>query len=172
MHDPNTQAFKIGQFIEIWHVDPCIGGDDDSAGWSTPKLTAEDKKKIDEVVKWNTDKKLWEKSNFEAIAWTWGRCVYAKYGVNRPLDLAELEYCLNLASNPIDNLDHVITSVRGGAGHYLPEFLVGCVYKAMLRHHRKWWQHPKWNVSRWRVEFFWPFKFSFGRSIGDVDCDW
>lgn len=43
MHDPMTLAFDIRvrkhQLVEIWHVDPEKGGDDNSCGWTFPHLT-------------------------------------------------------------------------------------------------------------------------------------
>lgn len=170
MHDPNTLAFRIGQWLEVWHVDPCIGGDDDSAGWSSPKLSDADRENVEEITTHGTDKRLFAKSNLEVIMWIWGRCVYWKYKINRPLTLAEIEYCTNLATNTVDNLDYPLERVRSN-----PESARGvvlCVYRAMLRHHRKWWQHPRWNVSRWRVELKWPAHFAIGRSSGEVETDW
>ena len=56
MHDPMTVAFEIrypgkrngyrDSFITIWHKDPERNGDEDSCGWTWPKLTDADRQII------------------------------------------------------------------------------------------------------------------------------
>lgn len=174
MHDPNTLAFRIGQWLEIWHVDPCVGGDDDSAGWSSPKLNEKDDVNVIEITRWSTDKNLWQKSGFEIIAWIWGRCNFYIEGKNRPLNVAEIEYCLNLSTNTVDNLDWVIGNAKTHEDGAKSLRVVHCIYRAVKRHKRKWWQHPKWNIARWRVELHWPKRhlLSLGRKSGEIETDW
>lgn len=56
MHDPMTVAFELrypwkrgkfpDPFITIWHVDPEVGGDDDSCDWWGGRLTSAESAKI------------------------------------------------------------------------------------------------------------------------------
>jgi len=43
MHDSSTLAFEICvsklRLVEIWHIDPCVNGDEDSCGWFFPRLS-------------------------------------------------------------------------------------------------------------------------------------
>jgi hypothetical protein len=170
MHDPNTLAFRPFFWLEIWHVDPCIGGNDDSAGWSTPNMTDKDRASVEQVVKWSTDKTLKNKSSFEIIAWLWGRCLHQREGRNRDLLLGEISYCIKLAANTVDNLDWPIGEARDSDKW---QRLVVCVYRAVMRHHRKWWQHPKWNLTRWQVNIYIPYwghrrlRMVIGRASGE-----
>lgn len=64
MHDPETLAFvvKVGRWrlAEVWHVDPEIGGDEDSCGWTFPKLTEYEMELADSLIYDQYDNlKLW-----------------------------------------------------------------------------------------------------------------
>lgn len=66
---------------------------------------------------------------------------------------------LHFAENPIDSLKN---DIRG-------TFRIGCdepwrrdealnsyasiIYGWLLRKNRKWWQHPKWHIHHWRIQF-------------------
>ena len=70
MHDPMTVAFEIrypwykhrpgykhwpdgyrSSFITIWHVDPEVGGDEDSCGWFCPPMTESDRGHVARLAK-------------------------------------------------------------------------------------------------------------------------
>lgn len=49
MHDPKTLIFSNSVF-QLWHVDPCHKGDDDSCGYLTPRLTSDELKFADGLI--------------------------------------------------------------------------------------------------------------------------
>ncbi len=174
MHDPNTLAFSVGGFLEIWHIDPCTGGDDDSAGWFSPRIKADDLKNIEALIKGDLESNLTDKSNLEIILWIWKRVKWRKWHKTSVLNASEISYAIELAANTVDNLDGPIKSARKIDARNPErqwEWLVGCIYKAVLRHHRKWWQHPRWQFWRWQIKITKPFRLKFGRRFGDAYFD-
>jgi hypothetical protein len=66
---------------------------------------------------------------------------------------------LHFAENPTDSLkDEVLGTFRYGTGeswkreeslnHY-----ASIIYAWILRSTRKWWQHPKWHIHHWIIQF-------------------
>jgi hypothetical protein len=176
MHDPNTLAFrfKIPFEVEIWHVDPCKNGDDDSAGWSQPKLSNRQRENALAVSHgWKTWMPIpsydfaW--SGVELIWSVWGDVKYREHK-SRAISSEEMAVIWNLAANPVDNLRaSAIKAMHGNDDHI--EHFVRLIYRCFLAHHRPWYRHPRWNFTRWRVEIR-ALGIKFGRKAGDVEMDW
>ena len=168
MHDPMTLAFRMRLFGyeigHIWHRDPERDGSDDSCGWSRPKLNKEQSAKIKKRAKSEFD--YWLKprnkqamlggqplSVFEVLYWVWACCAFEldKRGFHDGgLTIRELNEIALLSSNPHDNIRSCV--IEGVSEYnYETERLFILVARAYLRHHRKWWQHPRWHLHHWKI---------------------
>lgn len=164
-------------FITIWHVDPEDHSvrqgrrDDDSCGWFTPPTTPEERDRIRKLgeSEWSSifgrraamaEGKSYAYVAFaptthDAIYWAWRRIKYENrkgwnFGDRRvALSRAEEQAIYSLASNPVDNLQTTVAHVKDAesCGSF---FLT--VYNAFQRHHRPWWQHPRWHVQHWKFQ--------------------
>lgn len=168
--------------ITIWHVDPEIGGSDDSCGWFSPPA---DKDMKEKVLKMARDQYrsifarkvaivegkdyayiCYNQDTYGMIYWSW-RALKAmgkkgwQYG--KPLSPMELDEIYNLATNPVDNFQHhKCNSVE----EFEQTFLL--IWRAFRRFHRKWYQHPRWHIRHWRVQFL-PFR-NLKRRYWDKCC--
>lgn len=81
---------------------------------------------------------------------------------------------LHFAENPVDSLkDEVIGTFRHGTGekwkredslnHY-----ANIIYGWILRRTRKWYQHPRWHIHHWKIQFH-PWQ-QFKRRYWDKCC--
>lgn len=181
MHDPKTVAFEIylgskqkknghykSPLITIWHCDPETDGSDDSCGWSFPKISKDENDFLDKVAKdqygqmFPKTVALIEKKSYAYICynqdaygviyWIWRHFnkkfnkVLWQYG--KFLSNEELQYVYQLATNPVDNFQH--NSIAN-----VEEFrqFIYLVYRAWKRFHRKWYQHPRWHIHHWSIQF-------------------
>jgi len=166
MHDPLTVAFeihcfwlpptKIGfrrDFITIWHHDPEINGDDDSCGWSYPRISRDRIKQIEGLAEEEYDFAIGElgyrMSPFELIYWAWQTLGW-RYHKQETLSHKELVRIIDLASNPVDNLRYLCEGALTDAGEF--ERLLLCVYRSYLKLHRPWWKHPRFHVHHWKIQ--------------------
>jgi hypothetical protein len=66
---------------------------------------------------------------------------------------------LYFAENPVDSLkDKVLGVFRDGTGEGWKReealnYYAETIYSYILRKNRKWWQHPKWHVHHWSIQF-------------------
>lgn len=177
MYDPMTVAFEIKSpfkdkhgfrpsIVTIWHVDPEIRGDDDSCGFSRPKITKEDKAYIKKVaadqyhdfyarreaIREGKDYAYicYNQDTFGAIYWLWRHFARGKqrWQYGRHLPNAEFQYVYQLATNPVDNFQ----SYKNNNLKEFEEF-VWLVYRAFKSYHRPWWKHPKWHIHHWKIQF-------------------
>lgn len=177
MHDPMTVAHQIkypwktkpSQFfpqgyretlITIWHCDPEIGGSDDSCGFSYARLSEKDCEWANKIAE--RDFEQWFSEDFKSINLYFAgpfEVIIAAYrearrylGVSyhKPLSHREISRCMNLASNPLDN----IRSSSNAAKTDLDEFarLLRCVLRIIRTDSRWWFQHPKWHVWHWQIK--------------------
>jgi hypothetical protein len=195
MHDPMTVAFDIkrpwpqwiparhesqrklyGRFywptwVTIWHVDPEIGGSDDSCGWSFPKPPKS----------FTSDVQFWAGCE-ERDPW-----LLRDHAKRTPLSIvdaeAKLRYVFRLVAdrlrvrvseewialqasrllhNPVDNIRSSLCFVPGYHSNF-PESDIegradaaaGIYYTAarvLLRHARPWYRHPRWHVWHWKIQ--------------------
>lgn len=169
----NKRGHKI-PFITIWHVDPesnTLGtSDDDSCGWFTPPYTQEE---YDEMVKWSkeqygnifsrTEAIREKRSYFDichdqdcygAIYWSWRsirhkRNPKAKWQYDIGPSARELEIIYNLATNPVDNLQHTVRNIKDQES--FTEFFK-IVWNAYRRYERPWYRHPRWHINHWQIQ--------------------
>lgn len=176
MHDPNTLAFhfRMPFGIEIWHVDPCIGGDDDSAGWIHPKLNDLHRERALAIAHgWKFHMPVpsydFNWSGVELIWSVWGDIKWQETK-SHSITTDEMAAIWRLAANPVDNLRHgAKLAMTGGDDHV--EHFVRTVYRNYLAFHRPWYRHPKWNFMRWRIHIR-ALGIVFGRAAGEVEMDW
>lgn len=179
MHDPMTVAHEIkwpiknkrgyrNPIFTIWHVDPEKDGTDDSCGWSRPKLTDAERayiKKVasdqfsqlyarKEAIREGKDyaNVCYNQDIYGTIYWLWRhfskgkiRWQYGKHLSNR-----ELQYVFQLATNPVDNF-------QGYKNNTLKEFedFTLLVYRAYKAFKRPWYQHPRWHIHHWSIQWHW-----------------
>jgi hypothetical protein len=170
MHDPNTVAFEIRypwlkygkagkndfertyreSFITIWHVDPEVRGDDDSEGWSFPKVPTE-AKWVKELVHdfeflMREDKtELARQARIEGWAsWfvLWLHRASFRHR-DKPLSARHVNRALYSQSFP------------GNRDHHIPEeaeraaYMIARVYLQVIRPR---YRHPRWHVWHWRLQ--------------------
>lgn len=176
MYDPNILAFRfrIPFEVEIWHVDPCIGGNSDSAGWVIPHLSelqhdrslavAEEWKRVFPMKSFD-----FEWSAIELLTGVWFDIKWQEHR-SRTISRGEKALLMRFATNPVDNLRHNACEAMLNGGDRI-ERLVRLLYRHFLNHHRPWYRHPRWNFRRWRVEIR-SLGIAFGRKSGDVEMEW
>lgn len=160
-------------FITIWHNDPekrTLGTrSDDSCGWFSPPYTeaekvvveklardqysnifarqvAQDKNKSYAYVCYNQDA-------YGAVYWSW-RALRAmnktgwQYG--KILSAEELNEIYCLATSPVDNVQSTVKSIRNEQ-QFVDLFFT--VWRVFRRFNRKWYQHPRWHIKHWSIQF-------------------
>lgn len=178
MHDNQTLAHTITlsrkdkyghrePFITIWHCDPETDGTDDSCGWF-PRARHGDQKileKIKSEFDFNLKHHYWFDENGVQIFSTIGTMLLmyrtALYVVNDG-DRSKTEkfmtkHLYNImidAENPHDCIGDSITN-RWAAKTQEEQLgsLPSIIYGDILRKSRKWYQHPKWHVHHWKIQF-------------------
>jgi hypothetical protein len=162
--------------VTIWHVDPedrrgmCVRRGDDTCGWFTPPYSPEAKTRIEKLGKqqYSTifERQVREREGatyaricfvptpYDAVYWSW-RSIKHEFRRTGPwqydanLSRGEMEAIYRLSANPVDNVRSTIDGVVDEES-FISFFTI--VYHAYLRHHRPWWQHPRWHVWHWRLQ--------------------
>lgn len=181
MHDPKTVAFEIylgpkknksgryrKPFVTIWHNDPEIDGTDDSCRWAFPKVTKEEKEWLQNVAEDQYGQIFartvalienksyayicYNQDTYGVIYWMWrhfNRTINkAVWQYGKPLSNKELQYVYQLATDPVDNFQNQpITNVKE-----FEEFIY-LVYRCWKKYKRKWYQHPRWHMHHWSIQF-------------------
>jgi|CXWL01.1.fsa_nt_gi hypothetical protein len=177
MHDPSTVAFDIKNpfsrkeypdtLITIWHCDPEKDGTDDSCGWFM-RARHGDKNmliEIQEEFDFNLKNNYWFDKEGKQIFSTIGtlvqmykHAIWIYFKRNRSkCDRFMRKHLIDIigfAENPIDCIGDTITN-KWGAETSSERFsgLAGIVYADILRKERKWYQHPKWHIWHWQIQF-------------------
>lgn len=161
------------------------GRSDDSCGWHTPHLKRGERDEWNKKAEWQY-KELFAKQVataagesyarvcynapdcYTAVYWLWRHFKHEhlkdrwwyrqpwQYG-NAP-DAGELEAIMNLATNPVDNLQftfvHDAPHPPGSRNSERDCFLsfYNSVFRAYRRHHRPWYRHPRWHFWHWRFQ--------------------
>lgn len=186
MHDPETVAFDIrwpfggtrlkGGFVSrphfatIWHVDPQIGGSDDSCGWAYPRMSKKQRERVDNLAWWEarepwfrahrgkelTDPMLLETLCRAALLRT-AQAMQIPLSWERACELA-----VRLVHNPSDNLRGSFallpgwhTNSQDDTEYWREECARGLFYAlaaTLLRDRRRWWQHPRWHLQHWKIQ--------------------
>lgn len=155
---------------------------DDSCGWHTPPMRADEIEKWKKIAA-DQYRQLFAKDVAErdgesyarvcyrvpdcytAVYWCWRAIKHEhrrnswwyrqpwQYG-NRP-SASELEVIMNLATNPVDNLQwsFVWDAPHEKRDREHDDFwcFFRCVLNAYRRHHRPWYRHPRWHVHHWHI---------------------
>lgn len=158
MHDTSTliRTIRIPYFnahlLDIWHVDPETDGSDDSCGWFSPKSTKIEREKIQSIARSDysfvSSKPM---TDFGMVFYAWTTLAVLMHGRKirkKGLPYSELNEIVWLANNPFDGFVG-ISSRKMDEGE-LAGFLSN-IYRCYLRHHRKWWQHPRWHIHHWKI---------------------
>src|SRR6266403_407981 len=199
MHDPMTQAFEIKYpwrkygrhgrnefernyreaFITIWHVDPESDGSDDSCGWSRPRLSKDQQRRIKSLAgdearePWFQQylgKRIESPTEAETLIrqafFLIGR-VFSKQHIceppMKPITFAEAsEWACDMLCSPIDNLRSSLSFLPGYHSNsdedrerdreYIAERFLGCIASYALRERRPWYKHPRWHLWHWKVQ--------------------
>lgn len=184
MHDPKTVAFDIylgskrkkngnykSPFITIWHNDPETDGTDDSCGWfirerhCNKEVLEKIKKEFDFNLKYN----YWFTKEGKPIFSTIGTVMmmykaatWIHFNYNRKkMDKFFRKYTsdiIHFAENPVDCIgDTIINKWNSENNIENIRNLAGIIYSDILRKERKWYQHPKWHIHHWSIQFH-PFQ--------------
>lgn len=187
MHDPMTLAFTVpypwvhsrqpdgrayrAPFITVWHRDPERGGSDDSCGWSFPRLTKEQRRRL---CDWAFDEgrnpyflrepsKAWTGSRTEAetlyraLVLLTARCL----GLRMTFGEASLYAAQRVHNGGVEDASGALCWLPGYHcnGEDSPEKrrehlagIMGGIARDLLRMRRPWWRHPRWHVHHWRLQ--------------------
>lgn len=181
MHDPQTQAFDIKapwkrngyrpSLLVIWHVDPEKGGSDDSCGWSYPRLTKDQRRRIRDFA-WGEGRdpyflreagKEWTGSRAEAEVLYRGLVLLTAraIGIRMTFEQAALYAATHVhnggCEDPARNFCWLPGYHCNGPDSpekrqdYLAGVMAG-IARSILAERRRWWQHPRWHVHHWKLQ--------------------
>lgn len=158
-------------FITIWHVDPEIKGDDDSCGWFI-RSSHIDQTILEKVSKeFAFEYKYWFNEagypRFSTIGLTIEMYTKAAWIIfmlqnngnadrkrHRQFMKKNLYDIIHFAENPTDSLHPSITMKFGVQK---PEERINIFSRIITtdiyRRQRKWWQHPRWHIHHWKIQF-------------------
>jgi hypothetical protein len=183
MHDPMTVAFEIKNpfskakypdtLITIWHVDPEKDGTDDSCGWfiRSRHLDPTLMEKVRKEFAFNFKHNYWFNDagypKFSVIAITLEMYSHAAWIIfmhqnNENPDRKRhskfmkkhLYDILHFAENPTDSLHSSITMHYGvESQEERIRHFASIVTADIFRKERKWWQHPRWHIHHWKIQF-------------------
>ena len=163
-------------FITIWHKDPEVDGTDDSCGWfirprhANREVLSEIKKEFD----YNFKNNYWfDKVGLQVFStpgtmmqmYLHAAWIHFKHN-RRKTDAFMRKYCADIimfAENPHDcggdsiTGKHFISTCTPLTSPHRFEEMAGMIYSDILRKERRWYQHPKWHIHHWRIQFH-PFQ--------------
>lgn len=158
--------------ITIWHNDPEKDGTDDSCGWFIRPRHSNQKvlEKIQKEFAFNYKHNYWFDKEGKQIFSTIGTLMlmyecaaWIHFKRNKKKkDAFMRKYCANIihfAENPVDCGGDNITAkfYLSTNSNLLSEDrfngMAGMVYTDILRKERKWYQHPKWHIHHWSIQF-------------------
>lgn len=194
MHDPMTVAFEIKSpfknkygerktLITIWHVDPCNDGTDDSCGWFMRSRHG-DQKKINEIKKefefyfkhnyWfdKEGKQIFSTIGTMTLMYSTATWIYFERNRKKQKQFMEkhLYDIIQFAENPIDCGGDSITNKWNETTEDRFGHMAGMVFSDICRKSRRWYQHPKWHINHWKIQFRF-IKFKKRKSLGSNSID-
>jgi hypothetical protein len=192
MHDPMTQAFEIKQFwqkksewgykppfITVWHVDPEKDGTDDSCGWSRPKLSKNQRERIESIagdearepwylayygkkIESPTEAETLLRQAFLIVGRIFSRQHLCKPAIKEVTFSEASAWACDLLCSPIDNLRGSLCFLPGYHSNsdkdteydrkYSAERFFYCVAGYVLRERRPWYRHPRWHIWHWQIQ--------------------
>lgn len=187
MHDPMTVAFEIHNpflpryswgkrwsnrpsLVTIWHVDPERDGSDDSCGWSAPRLTNEQRKKLESLAFFEA-REPWalackEKGGPDPVtceSLVFGLVELVSRALRIRMTVDEMRrVATQLVHNPGDNIRSSLSHIPGYSTNFdqdLPSEreraatgLYCCIARNIMRSRRPWYRHPRWHVWHWKIQ--------------------
>lgn len=170
MHDPMTLIADL-RIVQLWHKDPCRDGTDDSCGWSFPKLTEAQRKRIRDFA-WDEGRNpyfLRENNKtftgtrheaeclFRALVLLSARAIkldlnYDQISLftirhvhNGGVEDAARQLCFQPGyhtNNPTDNAED--------RQQRLASIMQG-IARELLAERRPWYRKPRWHFWHWRI---------------------
>lgn len=196
MHDPMTVAFEIKYpwrdkpskfwpkgyrhtFITIWHVDPELDGTDDSCGWSRPRLSKDQKARI-ESISGDEAREPWYQRHYgktidspteaetlirQAFLLV-GRVFSKQHICEPPIKPVTFEeaaaWAADMLCSPVDNLRGSLSFIPGYHSNsekdqerdrqYTASRFFYCIASYILKKRRRWYQHPRWHIWHWKLQ--------------------
>lgn len=158
--------------ITIWHNDPETDGTDDSCGWFI-RPRHSDKKVLEEIKKefdFNFKHNYWFDKDGKQIFSTIGTlmlmykaALWIHFKLNRKKVDAFMRRhthtIINFAENPTncggDDITgkHFLSTNTSLLSEHRFSHFAGMVYTDILRKERKWYQHPRWHIHHWSIQF-------------------
>jgi hypothetical protein len=185
MHDPRTLAFSIKSpfksksgyqpsLIDIWHVDPDKGYDDDSCGWFIRERHM-NKKNLEFIRRdfeysykeWYYESNGLGRFSPHAIAiMMYNRAVWELADGNtdfksktREVFMRKYLYdILYFSENSTDSICRTLTSATKGE----VVDLAGIIAADVARKLRPWYKHPRWHIHHWEIRFNFYYDFYRG----------
>lgn len=180
MHDPMTVAFEIPNIfvrktklgyrpsiITIWHIDPETDGSDDSCGWF--KRAHHGDQNIREAIRkdfaFNFKNDYWFNAGgypiysvvstvlnmYNTAAWVYFDRDRKKVDRFMKKNLLNI---LHFAENPTDSLHSSITMKYGVEKmEYRCNHFADIIFADIMRKEEKWYQHARWHIHHWRIQF-------------------
>lgn len=163
--------------LTIWHKDPCKDGTDDSCGWfiRSRHVDPEIIKKVRSEFEFNFKHNYWFNEGgyplfsvgglvlemFSKAAWV----IFMHQNNGKPNRKRHRAFMnkhlydiLHFAENPTDSLHPNITMKYGVQKQEdrISDF-VSIITAYILRKEVKWYQHPRWHIHHWELQFH-PFQ--------------
>lgn len=177
MHDPMSVAFEINSpfrnkkgdkrtLITIWHVDPCKDNTDDSCGifMRARHCNQAKLKEVKSEFNFNLKHNYWfdkdGKQLFSTIATLllmYRAALWIHFDRNRnKQDRFFRKYLADIiwfAENPTDCMGDSITNKWDDTTEGRFNGMASMIYSDICRKERKWYQHPKWHIHHWHIQF-------------------
>lgn len=145
--------------MDIWHVDPCTDGSDDSCGWSRQKVTKEQYDKLKSMISLDLcyikQQQLSHLTDINLVTTAWNGVVSAldkrRHWETKPY---EQFYEMHMLAN---NIGDGFVGIAERMRKYPNEMddiytsLVFACARNYLTLKRKWWQTPKWHVHHYKI---------------------
>lgn len=160
-------------FITIWHVDPETDGSDDSCGWSYARVRRDDQKALcRELADWELKFPYYFTRPARAINAEYPSLLTIGPGDCAALVVAAWQtfawrlYRENLSPRMVAAaIESAVTAHNNYQGTFVLDGgdrspAAEQMYRAFLillsgfeTARRRWWQHPRWHLRHWRVQF-------------------
>ena len=178
MKDPYTLVAAIRTpwgtpLIDVWHKDPGGFSNDDSCGWSWPRLTEQQWSRMRDLGFWEGRERHYLRYPGKAHLTDLGErqglylalvlTVARMLGINMRYDDAAKIAAEKAGRGGFDGLDTVFCWLPGyhtnrtedlaeeRADHFAR--ICSGVAREILRRRRHWYRHPRWHMHHWRLTF-------------------
>jgi hypothetical protein len=154
MHDEFTVVKRFKLFT-IWHRDPETDGTDDSCGWTYPTISDAHRVRLNKEMKFDRDQVLntyrnWsDRYRMHLIYTTYRHIKWVLFMEHLTAkDIIKINSC---CYNYVDDLK-IHVSDQDWENQLEFERFFWCITRHVLHARRKWYQHPRWHVSHWRLQ--------------------